>query len=165
MNTSRATTALAEPVGSETVPIGTFGYFQARNRYRAYSLVLEAFKNSGLSQADLARRLGRAPEVVCRLLSGPGNWGMDTFSDLLFAIAGETPVYGKERPLRKPLRNQNGPPWLTSGAKDASSATNAQETIRPLPRAANTIGIEQSSNDAKPRAPLRVFEYEQAQID
>src|SRR6266436_3872112 len=112
MNTSPATTTLSKPAGDEEIPSGTFGYFQARNKYRAYSLVLDEFKRSGISQATLARRLGKTSDIVNRWLGGPGNWTLDTLSDLLFAISGAATVFGKEFPLDKPPRNKVGPDWI-----------------------------------------------------
>jgi hypothetical protein len=112
MTTSKNDIGLSEPVGAERVPPGTLGYFQARNRHNVYDVVVEEFENSGLSQADLARRLGKGPDVVCRLLGGPGNWTLDTVSDLMFAISGAAPVYNKEYPLKRARRNQVGPDWL-----------------------------------------------------
>lgn len=109
-------TRLSNPKGSDRVPVGTLGYFQARNKRRAYTLVMREFKKSKLSQADLARRLGKGTDVVCRLLSGPANWTLDTISDLLFAISGATPDFNIEHPLSRPPRNQTGPVWLYEGA-------------------------------------------------
>jgi hypothetical protein len=110
--TAMTTTRLSNPTGDNRVPLGTLGYFQARNKRRAYSLVMKEFRKSGLSQADLARRLGKGPDVVCRLLGGPGNWTLDTVSDLLFAISGAAPTLGVEYPLNNSQRNQVGPDWL-----------------------------------------------------
>lgn len=112
MTTSMSGIELSNPSGTDRVPPGTFGYFQARNKHNAYDLVIGEFVSSGLSQADLARRLGKGPDMVCRLLSGPGNWTLDTLSDLMFAISGAAPVFSLEYPLNKPRRNQVGPDWL-----------------------------------------------------
>jgi len=112
MTTSRNGIGLRSPTGDDRVPLGTFGYFQARNKRNAYDLVMEEFTKSGLSQADLARRLGKGTDIVCRLLGGPGNWTLDTLSDLMFAISGAAPVFGKDYPLNKLRRNQRGPTWL-----------------------------------------------------
>jgi transcriptional regulator with XRE-family HTH domain len=98
MSTSR-TTVLSKPEGSNKISLGTLGYIRARNRQRAYNLVIREFKKSGLTQADLARRLGKAAEVVSRLLSRPRNWELDTFSDLLFAISGAVPRFDTDYPL------------------------------------------------------------------
>src|SRR6476661_6562493 len=112
MTTSNNDIALSEPTGSERIAPAVFGYFQARNKHNAYDLVMDEFSQSGLSQADLARRLGKGTDLVCRLLGGPGNWTLDTLSDLMFAISGAVPVYDKDYPLKKPRRNQVGPEWL-----------------------------------------------------
>jgi hypothetical protein len=98
MRISRAT--LSEPKGSDRVPEGTLGYFRSRNKHRVYSLVIGEFKRCGLTQADLARRLGKGTDIVCRWLGSPGNWTQDTVSDLLFAISGAEPDYAIRYPLR-----------------------------------------------------------------
>jgi hypothetical protein len=118
MTTSRSGIGLRNPVPGERVPIGTFGYFQARNKRHAYNIVMDQFYGSGISQAELARRLGKGTDQVCRMLAGPGNWTLDTFSDLLFAISGAAPVFSVEHPLNRPRRNQIGPSWLDSEEDD-----------------------------------------------
>ena len=84
------TTGLSEPVGADKISIGTLGYVRARHRQRQYDLLVGEFKKGGITQADLARRLGKSPEVVSRLLARPSNLEADTFADLLFAISGAT---------------------------------------------------------------------------
>lgn len=111
MSTSR-TSLLSEPTGTERVPISMFAYMRARNKHRLYSLVIKEFEKSGLSQADLSKRLGKNPDVVCRLLAAPRNWQVDTISDLLFAISGAEAVYGVANPLRQSPRNDTRPEWL-----------------------------------------------------
>jgi hypothetical protein len=98
MSTSQ-TIGLSEPVGAAKIPAGTLGYICARNRQRQYDLVIGEFKKSGLTQAELARRLGKSPEVISRLLARPGNWESNTFSELLFAISGAVPAYRVDYPL------------------------------------------------------------------
>ena len=105
-------TMLSNPIGSEKVPVGTFSYFRSRNRHSLYSLVVGEFKKSGLSQADLARRLGKKPDVVCRWLASPGNWRLDTVSDLLFAISGAEADYSIRFPLEQGARNDTRPQWM-----------------------------------------------------
>lgn len=112
MTTSQTDIVLSNPVDGQKIPPGTLGYFQARNKYNAYNLVMDEFMGSGITQAELARRLGKGTDVVCRWLSGPGNWTLDTMSDLLFAISGAAPVYDADYPLSRPKRNQIGPGWL-----------------------------------------------------
>ena len=99
MNTSPIT-GLSEPHGVEKIS-RIFGYIRARHRQRMYDVVIREFKQSGLSQADLARRLGKSPEIISRLLARPANWEADTFSDLLFAISGAVAIFRTERPLSR----------------------------------------------------------------
>lgn len=99
MRTSR-NTSLREPSGTSRVPESTLAYFRTRNKHRMYSLVIGEFKRSGISQADLARRLGKGTDIVCRWLSSPGNWTLDTLSDLLFAATGAEPARALNYPLR-----------------------------------------------------------------
>jgi antitoxin HicB len=98
MSTSQ-TIGLSEPVGAAKIQAGTLGYVCARNRQRQYDLVIEEFKKSGLTQAELARRLGKSPEVISRLLARPGNWESNTLSELLFAISGAVPAYRVDYPI------------------------------------------------------------------
>lgn len=115
------TSTLAEPSGEDRIPDGNLGYFTARNRRKIYSTVIKEFKDSGLSQIQLAKRLGKRPEVICRWLSGPGNWGLDTVSLLLFGIAGGELAYSVVHPLRQSPRNYKAPEWL-----DRTSAANTE---------------------------------------
>lgn len=112
MTTSPKTTSLSKPVPGQPISQATLAYFAARNRYRVHELVLREFQKADISQAELARRLNRGTDVVCRLLGAPGNWGLDTVSNLLFAISGAEPNYGINRPLDQPTRNQTRPEYL-----------------------------------------------------
>lgn len=99
MSTLQRTLGLSEPTGAKKISAGILAYIRSRNRQRAYDLVVKEFKKSGLTQADLARRLGKPREVISRLLARPSNWETDTFSDLLFAISGAVASYRAEYPL------------------------------------------------------------------
>jgi hypothetical protein len=99
MSTSQIT-GLCEPTGSDKVSLGTLGYIRALNKQRQYDIVIKEFKQSHLSNADLARRMGKAPEVICRLLARPSNWEAETFSDLLFCISGGVTKYQVDHPFR-----------------------------------------------------------------
>src|SRR5690606_2774143 len=48
--------------------------------------LIECFEQSGLSKADIARKLGRRPEQVTRWLSAPCNLEIDTVADLALAF-------------------------------------------------------------------------------
>jgi hypothetical protein len=101
------TSGLSNPIAGEEVPSTTFAYFRTRNRMHAFDLVHKEFRRAGISQAELALRLGKGPDRVCRLLGAPGNWTLDTASDLLFAISGAEVKYYLSYPLEKPHQNSN----------------------------------------------------------
>lgn len=90
MTTFPAITTLLD---KDPINIGVLAYMRERHRGHVYDLVLGEFESSAITKAALARRLGRAPEVISRWLGAPGNWTLDTVSDLLFAICGGEPYY------------------------------------------------------------------------
>jgi hypothetical protein len=104
MSTSQ-NTWLSEPKGDEKISAGTFGYINARIRQRMYDLVIKEFKQSGITQATLARRWGKAPEIVSRFLARPANWELNTIAEVLFAISGRIFKPSLETPLEQTETN------------------------------------------------------------
>jgi hypothetical protein len=96
----------------------TFAYMTARAKRRAYNLVIREFKKSGISKAELARRLGKGADRVSKMLAGPGNWTIATVAELLFAICGAEPKWDLDFPLDKAKRNNTRPEWLNSRNTD-----------------------------------------------
>lgn len=111
MSTSRTTFALSKPSDVQPIPEATLSYLRTRHRLRAFDMIQGEFDRSGLSKAALASRLCKDPGQVNRLLNAPGNWTLDTVSDLLFAICGGVPAYSIDYPLDKPVRNNIRPAW------------------------------------------------------
>ena len=92
MTTSQTQLFLTEILEGKPIPVGKLEYFRERLRSRLHQLVLREWisrEDRGLSQAELARRIGKKPEVVNRLLGAPGNWTLNTVSDLLLGMASE----------------------------------------------------------------------------
>ena len=129
--TSSPTAMLSKPVGSGKVPGPTLVYMRDRNRSKLYSLVLGEFQRAGISQKELAERLGKRPEVISRWLASESNWRIDTVSDLLFAISGAAPEYSCAYPLEAPPRNDTRPEWLD----DAPAASESPRTSSIVPAA------------------------------
>lgn len=96
MNTSAHPLPILETSDEGRIAEHDLIYFRARTKNRAHDEVLAYFlkcaKSSGLTKAQLARRLGRRPEQITRWLSAPSNWTLDTVSDLLTAMEAELGV-------------------------------------------------------------------------
>jgi DNA-binding phage protein len=84
------------------------GYFRETLRGEIYELMVEAFDQSELTKADLARKLGRRPEQITRWLSAPSNLESDTLSDILLAL-GLRPVVHLKRIEAEPSNQQQHP--------------------------------------------------------
>lgn len=61
-------------------------YFRENFRGEINDKLLEAFALSGLTKAEIARKLDRRPEQITRWLSAPSNLESDTISDIALAI-------------------------------------------------------------------------------
>jgi hypothetical protein len=88
MTTSHRTLTTTTPTG-DVLSAGDLAYFRERQSNRVYEAVFKAFVGAGITKADLARKLKKKPEQITRWLSGPGNWTLDTVSDLLLALGSE----------------------------------------------------------------------------
>ena len=63
---------------------------------------------TGLTRAEVARRIRRRPEQITRWFSAPGNWTLETVSDLLLAIAQAEPDVNLLSLEGRPNRNYRG---------------------------------------------------------
>ena len=139
MNTSQEVFSLSEVLKGEQISLATLAYFRQRLRNRLYQLVLTEFleqaEKKKLTKVDLARRIGRpTPSQITRWLAAPGNWTIDTISDLMLAM-GTEPELGVTYLTNQAKRNFDGPDWLNPrGDFDWISARQrAASQAQPLP--------------------------------
>ena len=99
-----------DPTGAAKLSLGTLDYMRRLNRQRAYELVRREFQRSGISEVELAGRLGKPQNAVAGLLNGPKNWDLDTVSDLLYAISGAVPGYVATYPFSDPEQQSSDQP-------------------------------------------------------
>lgn len=93
MTTSQPTPFLSEVIEGKRIPEEKLAYFRSRLKNRLHAFVLVQFSKLGreeqFTKADLARQLGKKPEQITRWLGAPGNWTLDTLSDLLLGMGFE----------------------------------------------------------------------------
>lgn len=125
--TTGPTSFLSEVLSGEVIPAGKRAYFQERLRNRLYALVLGEFAKrqaAGVTKAGVAARIQKRPEQVNRWLASPGNWTLDTVSDLLLAVSAAELDFSVS-PLSETPRNRTTPNWLNLSVSqpDRSSIT------------------------------------------
>jgi transcriptional regulator with XRE-family HTH domain len=99
-------------------------YLQERLRGRFFDFLISSFEDArerGLTQAKLARRIRKSPEVVNRLLSAPTNLTLDSISDLLAGINAEELNFAASSFLDRPPVNQ----WHLDDAPSAAESMGA----------------------------------------
>jgi transcriptional regulator with XRE-family HTH domain len=80
-------------------------YGFARVRDVAFQAVMSLWRKrqeEGLTQLELAKRLGKDPGALSRALNAPGNWTMRTFGELVAALNGEAEI--SVAPLEEPAK-------------------------------------------------------------
>lgn len=96
MPTSQTPSLLTEILAGEEIPLRTIAYFRTKLRYALHDLVLREFlqqeDSHRINKAELARRIHKKPEQVSRWLGAPGNWTIDSVSDLLVGMGAELDV-------------------------------------------------------------------------
>lgn len=80
-------------------------YIGQRAKNEFYDYVVEKFRESGLTQAELARRIGGRTDSLNRLLRNPGNWRLETGAILLAGICGEELLPRSEPFIGRAKRN------------------------------------------------------------
>jgi hypothetical protein len=132
MTTSRQAHFLSEIAAGDPIPPGKLAYFQERTRNNLYNFVISRFlereQTEGLTRAQLARRIGRTPDVISRLLGAPGNWTIATISDLLLGIGAEELEPESQSVLGRTARNTRTLDHLDEDSAPTSTGTAANET-------------------------------------
>ena len=133
MTTSQTTRLLSKPKTGERISPNALAYLRMRTRLRIFDLVIKNFRASKITQAELAKRLGKGTDRICKLLGSPGNWTSDTASDLLFAIDGCVLEPHGSYPLDRLIRNDTRPHYLEidSNKPSIAASTSGLITISP----------------------------------
>lgn len=106
------------------------------------NLYEELREREGLNQSRLAERLGCSRSHVSRLLSGPGNWTLDTVGDLLAAMDAKLTRVEATRVQDIPAPNY-AHPWTEAAGSTPASISMPTYSTSPHP----VVGMT-SSNTA-----------------
>jgi hypothetical protein len=101
---------------------------------------VEEADRCGLTKKAIALRLGKEPSQITRWLSGPGNWTLDTLSDLLLAMDAELdPTIARFSESATP--NYVHPYARESGTSTAWTGTESRTTLRTEAAKTQTSGL------------------------
>jgi hypothetical protein len=128
---------LAAGHSGPSIPEAKRSYFQARLRNRLFNFIIGKFveeQKNGLTKAALARRIGKPPEVINRLLGAPSNLTLDTLSDLLLGINAEELTPDSESLLNQSPRNSLHADWIiTPSGEPKPKSTQGILTLKKEP--------------------------------
>lgn len=162
MNTSLKNPFLSEILDGDKIPLGTLAYFRERFRDRLYDLVMEEFlkqdAENSLTRAEVARRIGRRSEQITRWFAAPGNWTLETVSDLLLAISKSEPEVSLLPLVERATRNYRGEKSPTSLSNKPAESPSPKSVIE-----ANARTLEHSQPYRPPGARIRLGAQDQKQ--
>jgi hypothetical protein len=138
MTTSARPSLLSEPHGDVPISERALAYVGTTTKMEFFDLVLRAFEEANISQATLAKRLGKRPEQISRLLGAPGNWTIETAGELLFAIDGSLARIERRWPMRGVSRNAGGSSW-TFDVSTSTVGTQGSANRAPLTRTSGEV--------------------------
>lgn len=118
--------SLLSDLSGDRIPLGTIAYVGQRAKNSYYSYVIDKFRDANITKADLARRIGKEPARVNRLLANPGNWTIETIAELLAGICAEEVVPDSLPFAGRPPRNGGQADLLSTGDK-------IEKTLPPPP--------------------------------
>jgi hypothetical protein len=127
-------------MSNEKIPLHTRVFFQERLKLRLFNMIVQLLldkqkEDPSFTKKVLAKRIDRTPAQVTRWLSSPGNWTIDTISDLLLAIDTSELEFTAQR--LPPQKQTNTAPHRA--AYKSIQATPAQPSINVNPTRTNTI--------------------------
>lgn len=146
MTLSQKTPFLSEIAGNDPLSEHSLAYLCERVRNNYYDFVirkfLEAEAESGLTKAELARRLNKGPDRITKVLGAPGNWTLDTVTELLVGISAEELIPDSQPLIGRSIRNHTQHDHLKSCLKAETYASNDD-----YPPSTSPSGLRPSSSN------------------
>lgn len=98
-------TSLSQELDADVIPAGALAYVGQRAKNTYYHFVMSKFRERKMTQAELARKIGKNPAQMNRMLASPGNWTIETIAVLLAGICGEEVTPSSTPFAGRPPRN------------------------------------------------------------
>jgi transcriptional regulator with XRE-family HTH domain len=139
---------LYEIAGDGPIPGGKLAYFRERTRNNIYSYIIGKFlerEKIGFTQAKLARRVGIDPARINRMLGAPGNWTIDTISDLLLGIGAEELEPNSSSLLNRPPRRPQTPGWASEEISRSSAPPKIDSSGRLGKKDRDSTGLSEKA--------------------
>lgn len=118
--TSQPTSFLSEVLSESPIRPGKKVYFRERLKSSFHETIVNLFRekrNSGeMTRAELARKIGKRPEQITRILNASGNLRLSTVSDVLLGLG----YYADIQPIKleEVSRNYSQPSWMEDNNLD-----------------------------------------------
>lgn len=160
MTTSQNASLLSELVGDSPISEMYLAFLAERARNSYYDFVVRKFleaEKTGLTQADLARKIRIEPPQLSRILGAPGNWTIATIAKLLAGICAEELQPSSRSFLNRPHGNYTqadvladiGLPSLaaldTGHERTAATEETIDARIKPVTGGGGQIGATTSA--------------------
>ena len=138
MNTFQTRSSYSD-VAAEQISEGTLAYFSERARLKIFNMVMSELKNKietdkHFTRTLLAKKIRKSPSRLTKMLASPGNWTIDTISELLLGICGAEPVIEKAVIELQSRRNHTRPEWLDSPPTPAQPSITVDPKVGNIPQ-------------------------------
>jgi hypothetical protein len=138
-------TSIYSDLIGEVIPLGTRVYLGQRAKNTFYNFVMSRFREADMTQAKLAKRIGKSPAQMNRMLASPGNWTIETIAVLLAGISAEEILPQSRSFSGRPKRNGSHEQFRRSSeAKPIES----QKTEALTDASVTVFSIEKKLEDA-----------------
>ena len=150
-----AQTSLLYELRRKPIPRATLAELEFQLQERIHSMILDAFNKSGLSQKELAERLGWDTARVSRCLGLTGNLTLKTISALLAAIGVDLddPSYTSFDELEHVLRAEDNPHQSMLETSKLNPCKDFGQSMMKVPNNRRQVGSWNKNFDAQPPKP------------
>ena len=97
--------SILQELEADIISAGALAYVGQRAKNSYYHYVMGKFREHEMTQAKLAKKIGKSPAQLNRTLATPSNWTIETIAFLLAGICGEEVTPASRSFSGRPQRN------------------------------------------------------------